>query len=223
MPSIGETAPDFELLDDEGKKVKLSDFRGQKVVLYFYPADFTSGCELQACKFRDGYPQIEEANAIVLGVSPDTVDSHRRFREAHGLPFHLLVDRDKAVATDWEAVSPTPTITAIPCTASSAASTLSTSRARSPVCRCPLKRPRACPWLCKTWGSQDSPSRANLNSSSRGNRAKQPTCMHGLAVLHVCGVPLKPGFIRPGDCVSTPATRSGSRLRRRLLRTVRQR
>jgi peroxiredoxin Q/BCP len=104
MPSIGETAPDFELLDDEGKKVKLSDFRGQKVVLYFYPADFTSGCELQACKFRDGYPQIQEANAIVLGVSPDTVDSHRRFREAHGLPFHLLVDRDKAIATAWDAV-----------------------------------------------------------------------------------------------------------------------
>jgi thioredoxin-dependent peroxiredoxin len=104
MPSIGETASDFELLDDEGKKVKLSDFRGQKVVLYFYPADFTSGCELQACKFRDGYPQIEEANAIVLGVSPDTVDSHRRFREAHNLPFHLLVDRDKAIATAWDAV-----------------------------------------------------------------------------------------------------------------------
>jgi peroxiredoxin Q/BCP len=106
MPSIGETAPDFELLDDEGKKVKLSDFRGQKVVLYFYPADFTSGCELQACKFRDGYPQIEEANAIVLGVSPDTVDSHRRFREAHNLPFHLLVDRDKAIASEWDAIQP---------------------------------------------------------------------------------------------------------------------
>jgi peroxiredoxin Q/BCP len=106
MPSIGETAPDFELLDDEGKKVRLSDFRGQKVVLYFYPADFTSGCELQACKFRDGYAQIEEANAIVVGVSPDTVDSHRRFREAHNLPFHLLVDRDKAIASEYDAVAP---------------------------------------------------------------------------------------------------------------------
>ncbi len=101
MPNTGETAPDFELLDDEGKKVKLSDFRGKKVVLYFYPADFTSGCELQACKFRDGYPQIEEANAIVLGVSPDTVDSHRKFREAHGLPFHLLVDSDRSLAKQW--------------------------------------------------------------------------------------------------------------------------
>ena len=103
MPSIGETAPDFELLNDEGKKVKLSDFRGKKVVLYFYPADFTSGCELQACKFRDAYPKIEDANAVVLGVSPDSVDSHKRFREVHGLPFHLLVDPDQAVANQWDA------------------------------------------------------------------------------------------------------------------------
>lgn len=103
MPSIGDSAPDFELLDDEGKRVKLSDFRGKKVVLYFYPADFTSGCELQACKFRDAYPQIEAANAVVLGVSPDGVDSHRKFRAAHNLPFHLLVDPDYAVAQEWEA------------------------------------------------------------------------------------------------------------------------
>ncbi len=101
MPNIGEMAPDFELLDDEGKTVKLSDFRGKRVVLYFYPADFTSGCELQACKFRDGYPQIEDANAVVLGVSPDTIDSHRRFREAHNLPFHLLVDSDRSLANAW--------------------------------------------------------------------------------------------------------------------------
>jgi peroxiredoxin Q/BCP len=105
VPNIGETAPDFELLDDEGKKVKLSDFRGKKVVLYFYPADFTSGCELQACKFRDAYPQIENTNAVVVGVSPDTVDSHRRFREAHGLPFHLLVDPDLSVASQWGATT----------------------------------------------------------------------------------------------------------------------
>jgi peroxiredoxin Q/BCP len=104
MFNIGDIAPDFELPDDEGKPVKLSDFRGKKVVLYFYPADFTSGCELQACKFRDGYPQIEEQNAIVLGVSPDSVDSHRRFREAHNLPFHLLVDKDLKVATLYGSV-----------------------------------------------------------------------------------------------------------------------
>jgi peroxiredoxin Q/BCP len=101
MPSIGETAPDFELPDDEGKKVKLSDFRGKKVVLYFYPADFTSGCELQACKFRDGYPQIKEGNAVVVGVSPDTVESHKRFKQAHNLPFTLLVDADRSVAKAW--------------------------------------------------------------------------------------------------------------------------
>jgi thioredoxin-dependent peroxiredoxin len=104
MLNVGDRAPDFELPDDEGKPVKLSDFRGKKVVLYFYPADFTSGCELQACKFRDGYPQIEEKNATVIGVSPDSVDSHRRFREAHNLPFHLLVDKDFRVASLYNSV-----------------------------------------------------------------------------------------------------------------------
>jgi thioredoxin-dependent peroxiredoxin len=101
MPTVGEIAPEFELLDDEGKKVKLSDFRGKKVILYFYPADFTSGCELQACNFRDMYPQIEQKNAIVLGVSPDDVESHKKFREALHLPFHLLVDSDVAISKAW--------------------------------------------------------------------------------------------------------------------------
>jgi thioredoxin-dependent peroxiredoxin len=73
-------------------------------VLYFYPADFTAGCELQACKFRDAYPQITDANAVVLGVSPDGVDSHRKFRDAHGLPFTLLADPDFAVAKAWDSV-----------------------------------------------------------------------------------------------------------------------
>ena len=82
MPEIGQTAPDFELKNDEGHPVKLSDFRGKRVVLYFYPQDFTSGCELQACSFRDSYPDIEARNALVLGVSPDSVESHRKFREA---------------------------------------------------------------------------------------------------------------------------------------------
>lgn len=101
MPAIGDTAPDFEMLTDEGKRVKLSDFHGKKVVLYFYPEDFTSGCELQACSFRDAYPKIEAKNAIVLGVSPDSVDSHQRFREALHLPFHLLVDEGGKVASAW--------------------------------------------------------------------------------------------------------------------------
>ena len=101
MPDVGEVAPDFELQDETGKPVKLSDYRGKKVILYFYPADFTSGCELQACKFRDAYPRIEDANAVVLGVSPDTVDSHSRFKEAHNLPFTLLVDSDRSLAEKW--------------------------------------------------------------------------------------------------------------------------
>ena len=101
MPAAGEMAPDFEMMDDEGKKVKLSDFRGKKVILYFYPADFTSGCELQACSFRDAYPQIEAKNAVVLGVSPDDVESHKKFREALNLPFHLLVDKDFKVSKAW--------------------------------------------------------------------------------------------------------------------------
>lgn len=102
MPTIGEMAPDFDVLTDEGKRVKLSDYRGKKVVLYFYPKDFTSGCELQACSFRDHYPQFEAANAVVLGVSPDDVESHRKFREALNLPFHLLVDSDFSLSQVWE-------------------------------------------------------------------------------------------------------------------------
>jgi peroxiredoxin Q/BCP len=102
MPAVGETAPDFEMLDDEGKKIKLSDYRGKKVVLYFYPQDFTSGCELQACSFRDIYPQVESKNAVVLGVSPDDVDMHKKFREALNLPFHLLVDQDFKVSKAWD-------------------------------------------------------------------------------------------------------------------------
>jgi thioredoxin-dependent peroxiredoxin len=103
MPTIGEQAPDFELLNDEGKPVKLSDFRGQKVVLYFYPKDFTSGCELQACRFRDGYEEIEAKNAIVIGVSADDVESHKNFRHALNLPFQLLVDVDFIQAKAWGA------------------------------------------------------------------------------------------------------------------------
>ncbi|MCC7449830.1 MAG: peroxiredoxin [Anaerolineae bacterium] len=101
MPSVGESAPDFEMLNEAGKRVKLSDFRGKKVVLYFYPQDFTSGCELQACSFRDVYPQIEAQNAVVLGVSMDDVETHKRFRDTLNLPFHLLVDEGGTVANAW--------------------------------------------------------------------------------------------------------------------------
>jgi peroxiredoxin Q/BCP len=96
--SVGDQAPDFETLDDKNSKVKLSDYRGKRVVLYFYPKDETRGCTIQACGFRDVYPQVEEKNAVVLGVSPDGVESHQGFRDHHGLPFPLLVDEDKAIS-----------------------------------------------------------------------------------------------------------------------------
>lgn len=97
-PKTGELAPDFEALTDTGEKVKLSHYRGRRVVLYFYPKDDTSGCTKQACGFRDNYPAVEEHNAVVLGVSPDGVKSHQRFKAKYELPFTLLVDQDHAIA-----------------------------------------------------------------------------------------------------------------------------
>ena len=97
-PKIGDSAPDFEALTDTGERVKLADYRGQRVVLYFYPKDDTSGCTKQACGFRDDYPVIEERNAVVLGVSPDSVASHQKFKAKYDLPFTLLVDQDHALA-----------------------------------------------------------------------------------------------------------------------------
>lgn len=105
MPTAGQPAPDFELLNDEGETIRLSDYRGKKVILYFYPADFTTGCEMQACAFRDSYPDIEAKNAVVLGVSPDSVESHRRFREALHLPFNLLSDPGRKLAADWDSLT----------------------------------------------------------------------------------------------------------------------
>ena len=94
----GDTAPDFELPSDGGAPVKLSDFRGKRVVLYFYPKDDTPGCTTQSCGFRDAYPQIEEKNAVVLGVSPDGVKSHQKFKTKFNLPFILLADEEHKVA-----------------------------------------------------------------------------------------------------------------------------
>lgn len=105
MPSVGETAPDFELQSDEGQPVKLSDYRGKNVVLYFYPEDFTSGCELQACAFRDSYADIEQKGGVVIGISPDSIESHRRFREALNLPFTLLSDAEGDVSQTWGAAN----------------------------------------------------------------------------------------------------------------------
>jgi thioredoxin-dependent peroxiredoxin len=94
---VGDLAPDFSAVTDEGKTVKLSDYRGQRVVLYFYPADDTPGCTTQACSFRDNYVDIQEQNAVVLGISPDNQSSHQKFKTKYNLPFTLLVDEDHAI------------------------------------------------------------------------------------------------------------------------------
>jgi peroxiredoxin Q/BCP len=93
----GEEAPDFTLRSDEGTNVSLSDFRGKKVVLYFYPKDGTSGCTTEAKAFRDAIQDFEEANAVILGVSKDSVESHQQFKRKHNLPFTLLSDPDGEV------------------------------------------------------------------------------------------------------------------------------
>ena len=92
MLSVGTKAPNFTLPDQNGNAVSLSDFRGQKVVLYFYSKDNTAGCTKQACGFRDLYPQFMEKGAAVLGVSKDSAASHKKFEEKYGLPFTLLSD-----------------------------------------------------------------------------------------------------------------------------------
>jgi peroxiredoxin Q/BCP len=102
MLEIGTTAPEFTLPDQNGQMHSLSDYRGQKVILYFYPKDMTSGCTNQACNFRDRYPQFQEKGAVVLGVSKDTVESHKRFEEKQGLPFTLLSDTELEVITAYD-------------------------------------------------------------------------------------------------------------------------
>lgn len=98
----GDPAPDFEALNDAGETVKLSDLRGKRVVLYFYPKDNTSGCTKQACDFRDNYVDIEERNAIVIGVSPDSAKSHQNFKTKFDLPFQLIVDSGHEVAEKYD-------------------------------------------------------------------------------------------------------------------------
>jgi len=95
---VGDVAPAFEAPTDTGKTIKLSDFRGQRVVLYFYPKDSTPGCTTQACGFRDSYPTVQKRNAVVLGVSPDGVASHQKFKEKQQLPFTLVVDEGHTIA-----------------------------------------------------------------------------------------------------------------------------
>jgi len=95
---IGQPAPDFELLDDQGSPVRLGDFRGRPLLLYFYPKAMTSGCTRQACAFRDAMPDFERLGVTVLGISPDPVERLQQFKAKEGLNFTLLSDPDHAVA-----------------------------------------------------------------------------------------------------------------------------
>ncbi len=97
MLEIGTKAPDFELQDQNGKVHRLSDYIGKKVILYFYPKDNTSGCTKQACGFSERYPQFREKGAVVLGVSKDSVASHKKFEQNHNLSFTLLSDPELKV------------------------------------------------------------------------------------------------------------------------------
>lgn len=96
--NVGAMAPEFTAITESGETVTLRDYRGKRVVIYFYPKDDTPGCTTQACGFRDNYPVIEEKNAVVLGVSPDSAKSHTKFKTKFNLPFTLLVDEDHAIA-----------------------------------------------------------------------------------------------------------------------------
>ena len=98
MPQAGDRAPGFALPSDEGRTVSLDALRGSPVVLFFYPKDDTSGCTTEVCEFRDRWADVRDAGAVVLGVSPDPVTSHVKFRKKYSLPFPLLSDVDHAVA-----------------------------------------------------------------------------------------------------------------------------
>lgn len=103
MPSVGDVAPDFELQNQKGETVKLSDYRGKKVLLFAYPKAGTPGCTTQACGFRDNFAQIETNNAVVLGLSPDSPEDLDKWIEAEGLQYDLLSDPDHEVLEAWGA------------------------------------------------------------------------------------------------------------------------
>ena len=104
--SAGMPAPEFELQDDTGTPHKLSDYRGRNVVLYFYPKDDTSGCTREACNFRDDYSAYEAAGVVILGVSPDDVKSHAKFKKKYQLPFSLLADPGHKVCDLYDVWGP---------------------------------------------------------------------------------------------------------------------
>ncbi|MFN9985649.1 MAG: peroxiredoxin, partial [Pirellula sp.] len=100
---VGAKAPAFTLVTDQGTKAKLSDFKGSPVVLYFYPKDDTPGCTKEACAFRDASKELKKLGAVVLGVSPDSSESHAKFRDKYSLNFTLLADQDHALAEAYGA------------------------------------------------------------------------------------------------------------------------
>lgn len=102
-PAPGSRAPAFRAATDAGTEVALKDFRGRPVVLYFYPKDDTTGCTTEACGFRDSWRAVQAAGAVVLGVSPDGVASHRKFKKKYELPFTLVADEDHAIAEAYGA------------------------------------------------------------------------------------------------------------------------
>jgi len=103
MPAIGEQAPDFELLNQDGSPVKLSNFRGKKVILFAYPKAGTEGCTTQACGFRDEFPKVESSNAVVLGISPDEPKDQLKWKKKENLPYDLLYDVDHSILEAWGA------------------------------------------------------------------------------------------------------------------------
>ena len=103
MPAIGEQAPDFELLNQDGNPTKLSDYRGKKVILFAYPKAGTGGCTTQACGLRDEYPNFEASNAVVLGISPDEPKDNLKWKNKENLPYDLLSDPEHAILEAWGA------------------------------------------------------------------------------------------------------------------------
>lgn len=103
MLKVGDVAPDFKLSDETGKEISLSDFKGKKIVVYFYPKDDTPGCTKEACGFRDVYDYILEAGAVVIGISRDDSKSHEKFKNKYNLPFYLLSDPENKMLESYGA------------------------------------------------------------------------------------------------------------------------
>ena len=103
---VGDKAPDFVLPDQNGKTHKLADYFGSKVLMYFYPKDFTPGCTTEACSIRDDFPKFESHKLTVLGISADSVESHKKFSQKHELPFTLLADGDKRTIKAYDVYKP---------------------------------------------------------------------------------------------------------------------